>query len=172
MRALVWANSGGAAIFGALVPVVWIRPGILNVVIAWCWPAALAVGGISWLATVGHLRYRQLRLEREPGPPRGWLSVVGWHQISALLEGVPHRGVALGLSSCVVAWLIASAAVVAEMTALPGPELAVLFVAVPAFVHAAMALFVAAAKAERDRRMVAPDSWHGVYTVRRLPPST
>jgi hypothetical protein len=33
MRALVWANSGGAAIFGALVPVVWINPGTLDAVI-------------------------------------------------------------------------------------------------------------------------------------------
>ena len=155
MRALVWTNSGGAAIFGALFPVVWINPGTLDVVIWWCLPAALAVEAISVLVSMRHLRYRLSRLERNPGFPRSWLSL-GWRQTLALLEGVPRRGVALALSSGLVAWLVGTAAAVAKMTGLPGPDVAVVFVATPVFVLAATALLVAAAMAERDRRMSPP----------------
>jgi hypothetical protein len=104
-----------------------------------------------------HLRYGLLRLERDPGLPRSRLSV-GWHQTLALLEGVPRRGVSLALSSGLIAWVVGTATAVAEMTGLPGPDVAVVFVTAPVFVLAVTALFVTAAMAERDRRRVAPDS--------------
>jgi hypothetical protein len=157
MRALVWANSVGVAIFGVLVPVVWIRPWVVDLVIWWCLPAVLGVVGISALASVRHLRYRLLHGSREPDSPSSWM-FYGWRQTFALLKGVPRRGVALGLSSGVVAWLVGTAAAVAEMTGLPGPDVAVVFVALPVFALAVTALFVAAAMAERDQHRVASDS--------------
>jgi hypothetical protein len=157
MRALMWANSAGAVILAVLVPVVWIRPWVVDLVFWWVLPAMLGVMIISTAASARHLRYRAWHGRHEPGSPHSGI-FFGWRQTLALLEGVPRRGVALGLSTAVVAWLVGVGAALAEVTGLPGPDVAVVFVAAPAFMLSVMALFVAAAIAERDRRRVAGDS--------------